>query len=304
LVLFILGTLVTSVIYLSTPKFPNPSPPAAAQNLNVSVFRRLENGELVTSEISLNTSDTLFYVDFWRAHWCPYYNDRAFFLTPRLNEILHLARSRGFRAFHLHWKPHESKLDKELRAEAEERAAKGETEIIRVTWTDNTKNNSKYIPGFQDRCMLPGYERFGPTRNQKPHPSISVSKSDSVAFNFKSIANIAHFLNISTVILMGIHTNLCIRSAAMYLALVNISVGYVEDLLDAGFYFPGQKKHGVRSHSKMNKVAYNYSILYHGWGVGGFDLMRALYQMPAVTREPEWAMYPETAIQFRRYYSP
>jgi hypothetical protein len=33
------------------------------------------------------------------------------FLTPRINETLHVARSRGFRAFHLYWKEHEDQLD-------------------------------------------------------------------------------------------------------------------------------------------------------------------------------------------------
>jgi hypothetical protein len=216
--------------------------------------------------------------------------------------MLHLARSRGFRAFHLHWKAHEDNLDASLREIAKHNAERGDTAIVRETWTDNTANNSRYIPGFEDRCMYPKYERFGPTRDQKPHPTISVADSDVIAFNFKSIAQIANSLKIKTVILMGMHTNLCIRSAAMYLALVNISVGYVGDLLDAGFYYPGQNKHGVQNHSKMNEVTYFDRIANHGWGVGEFDLMQALKRIPAVAKEPTWVMYAGEAAPFRRYY--
>jgi nicotinamidase-related amidase len=287
-------TLSVSPLFLSSGQ---------RQSLRLEVVNRDFVSNLIgRRRLTLSTNDTLFYVDAWRAHWCPYYNDRAFYLTPRINEILHLARSRGFRTFHLHWKPHEADLDAKLRATAKQNADGGETQIIRDTWTDNGLNNSRYIPGFEDRCMYPKYERFGPTRDQKPNPTISVADSDYVAFNFKSIANIANFLNIKTVILMGMHTNLCIRSAAMYLALVNISVGYVDGLLDAGFYYPGQKKHGVASHSKMNRVTYDYAITIHGWGISGFNLMRALKKMPAVAKEPTWAMYAGEAAPFRRYY--
>jgi hypothetical protein len=151
--------------------------------------------------------------------------------------------------------------------------------------------------------MLPKYERFGPTRETKPHPTISVADADVVAFNFKSIAHIANYLKVKTVVLMGMHTNMCIRSAAMYLEMVNISVGYVGGLLDAGYYYPGQKKHGVKSHSKMNEVAYAYAIMRHGWGIEAFDLMRALKKLPATTREPTWAMYGGEAAPFKRYYA-
>jgi hypothetical protein len=87
----------------------------------------------------------------------------------------------------------------------------GETPIIPDTWTDNTKNNSRYIPGFEDRCVLPGYEPFEPTGCQKPHPTIAVAHEDFIAFNFKSIAKIANCLNAMTTVLMGMHTNLCIE---------------------------------------------------------------------------------------------
>jgi hypothetical protein len=301
LLCFVAVFLITSFLtwtFLSIFSRPRSTP----RSLLLNVVNRIEGDALSHHRITLNTNDTLFYVDAWRSHWCPYYNDRAFYLTPRINEILHLARSRGFQAFHLHWKPHEENLDESLRETAKKNSDRGETPVIRDTWTDNTANNSRYIPGFEDRCMFPKYERFGPTRDQKPHPTISVADSDVLAFNFKSIANIANFLKMKTVILMGMHTNLCIRSAAMYLALVNISVGYVGDLLDSGYYYPGQKKHGVKSHSKMNEVAYNYAIKTHGWGIGGFDLMHALKKMPAVAHEPNWAMYDDVAVPFKRYY--
>jgi hypothetical protein len=208
--------------------------------LTRSVFTKPDKNSIETSSLSLSTNGTLFCVHASRSHWRPHCNDRATFLTPRINKVLRLARSRAFRAFHLCWKEHEDQLDQVLRGTAKRNSHLGETPIIRDTWTDNMKNNSRYIPGFQDRCVLPNDERFGPTRCQKPHPTIAVAHEDHIAFNFKSIVN---YLNATTVVFMGMRTNLCIRSAATCLALTTVSVGYVGGLLDAGYDFSGQKKH-------------------------------------------------------------
>ena len=260
------------------------------------------DGKRVTKTMILRSNETLFYVDAWRSHWCPYYNDRAFFLTPRINEMLHLARSRGFRAFHLHWKGHETRVDGYLRKRARNYSELGETAAVRDSWVDNGHENSKYIPGFKDACILSEYQRFNKTRCQKPNPTISVARNDLVAFNFKSVANIAHHFGIRTVVVMGMHTNMCIRSAAMYLGLVNITVVYVRDLLDSCYWYKGQKKHGVTNHSRMNAVAYGYSIMNHGMGVETQDLMTRLLKMRPLTCEPEWLLYPEASLPFRRYY--
>ncbi|KAK8870746.1 hypothetical protein M9Y10_008633 [Tritrichomonas musculus] len=269
--------------------------------LPLRVYNFLENGNKTFKNIKLYKNESLFYVDYWRSHWCSYYNDRDFLLSPRINEFLHLARSRGFRIFHLHWKGHEKKLDEKIRSKYKEIGKKYELPIIRDTWPDNTAGNNKYIPGFQDKCMYPGYERFGKTRCQKQNPAISVGEDDAIAYNFKSIATVARYLNAKTVILTGVHTNLCIRSAVMYLALVNISVGYIDDLLDAGFYYPTQKNH-VKSHSEMNSVVLKFSEKKYGWGINSQDVMRELWKLQPTNYEPNWVLYPESARSFRRFY--
>lgn len=269
--------------------------------LALRVYNYQANGSKTFKDVKLYKNETLFYVDYWRSHWCSYYNDRDFFLSHRINEFLHLARSRGFRIFHLHWKGHEKKLDSKIRSKYKEIGQKYELPIIRDTWPDNNAGNRKYIPGFQDKCIYPGYERFGKTRCQKQNPSLSVGEDDAIAYNFKSIATVARYYNTKTVILTGIHTNLCIRSAAMYLELINISVGYIDDLLDAGFYYPTQKDH-VNSHSKMNSVVLKFSESKYGWGAKSQDLMRELWKLEPTTKEPNWVLYPEAATRFRRFY--
>ena len=259
------------------------------------------NGTKIFKNIVLNKSETLFYVDYWRSHWCPYYNDRDIFLSHRINELLHLARSRGYKILHLHWKGHEKKIDEPLRSKFRNIENQNMPEIIEKTWVDNSKGNSKYIPGFQDKCIYPNFSNFHKIRCQKPNPAISFGENDIIAYNFKSVASIANYLKIKTVILTGVHTNLCIRSVAMYLALVNISVGYIDDLLDAGFYYPTQKIH-LKSHSEMNRVSLKFSETFHGWGIHNFDIMKTLLKQKSIITEPKWIMYPEQSEFFRRFY--
>lgn len=270
--------------------------------LPLQVYSFQPNGTKIFKKIKLYKNETLFYVDYWRSHWCSYYNDRDFFLSHRINEFLHLARSRGFRILHLHWKGHEKKLDSKIRSKYKEIGQKYELPIIHDSWPDNNAGNKKYIPGFQDKCIYPGYERFGKTRCQKQNPSLSVGEDDAIAYNFKSIATVARYYQAKTVILTGIHTNLCIRSAAMYLELINISVGYIDDLLDAGFYYPTQKDH-VDSHSKMNSVVLKFSETKYGWGSKSQNVIRELWKLEPTTAEPNWVLYPEEANRFRRYYN-
>jgi hypothetical protein len=98
------------------------------------------------------------------------------------------------------------------------------------------------------------------------------------------------------------HTNLCIRSVAIYLSWVNISVGYIDGLLDSSYYYPGQKARGCPNHTRNNELTYNYALTYNGWGVHVYDVMRELLKLSPVTREPSWLMYPEMATAFRKYY--
>ncbi|OHS97522.1 hypothetical protein TRFO_36282 [Tritrichomonas foetus] len=269
--------------------------------LPINVHYYLENGTKQYKVINLYQNETLFYVDYWRSHWCPYYNDRDFFLSHRINEFLHIARSRGFRIFHLHWKGHEAKLDEPLRKNYKKIGEDFISPIVKDTWIDNNVNNSLYIPGFKDKCIYPNFERFGKTRCQKPNPALAFGENDIIAYNFKSIATVAHYHKAKTVILTGVHTNLCIRSAAMYLALLNISVGYIDDLLDAGFYYPTQKNH-LKSHSQMNRVSLKFAETYHGWGANSYDVARELLKMEPQIHEPKWKIYPEQANHFHKYY--
>lgn len=270
--------------------------------LVLNVTKRTEDGRLEYHELTLYPNETLFYGDAWESHWCPYYNDREMFLTPRMNEFFHLVRSRGYQVYHLIWKGHGNKKDNKLRKSGAEIAKRGDTDIVRDTWVDNSINNTKYIPGFKDECIYNGYKRFGETRSQHPNPEIAISETDIIANKFKSVASIANAMHAKNVIMTGMHTNLCIRNGAMYLALLNISVGFVDDLLDSGYYYPGQSRHQVKSHTKNNDITYNYSITYHGWGINYFDLFHSLELLPAVAPEPKWVLFSNKASSFKRFY--
>lgn len=268
--------------------------------LTLGVYR-FENNTKINYNIELDPKTTLFYDDAWRSHWCTYYNDREFFLTPRINEIEHLARSRKFNILHLNWKGDEENRDSDIRQKGRNLAKDGMLPIIQDSYPDNQKNNSKYIKGFADKCLYKEFNRKSPTRSQRPNPSISVANTDFVASNFKHVAAISRALGAKTVIIMGMHTNLCILSATLYLELANISIGYVDGLLDSGFYYNGQKKY-IKTHSENNMKCNKWMASNHGWMIRDFDLLRALHSYSPNTNEPSFTLFSDQAHYFHRYY--
>lgn len=271
-----------------------------SQTIKLSVNRFQQNATKSYS-ITLNTNETIFYVDAWRSHWCPYYNEREFFLTPRINEFEHLARSRGFRIMHLNWKGDESNIDQKIRKIGRELASKGMTEDIKSTYPNNMEDSESYIPGFVDNCIYKNFSRYGETRSTRPNYALSLSKDDIVAQNFKSVAAEALALKAKTVVILGMHTNLCIHSVAQLLKISNISVGFVDGLLDAAYYYPYQKN-TIKTHSQQNRVCTKYMSEKYGWISNVYNILSKMRKMKPIATEPEWILNKDRVTNFRRYY--
>ena len=202
---------------------------------------------------------------------------------------------------HLNWKGDESNQDSKLRKQGRDLASKGMTESIQNTYPDNNAEVSNYIPGFIDSCIYPNFTRFGTTRITRPHYDLSLSKYDYVAQNFKNVAAEVRYLKFQNIIMLGMHTNLCIYNVAALVSTTNISIGFVDGLLDAGYYYPGQKKK-INTHSKQNAACTRFISKKFGWTVNVYDLIRELKNMDPITSEPPWILYPEKAHFFHRLY--
>lgn len=289
---YILGIVATLLI------FPN----LTKRELEIKFKALVYEGNTTSYKtISLSTNNTIFYSDAWRAHWCQYYNDREHFLTPRINEFEHILRSRGFKIMHLNWKGDETNYDAHLRTRGRRLSEKGMTPDINSTYPNPGEDVPTYNPGFSDECMYSGYKRFGPTRNQRPNYALSLAENDIVAQNFKAVAAEALALNTKTVVMLGMHTNLCIYNAASLLKISNISIGFVTDLIDAGYYYPKQK-HYVASHTIQNYVCNEYVGQKFGWQTMSYSIISAALKMKPIVAEPKWILFPSTARPFKHYY--
>jgi hypothetical protein len=272
--------------------------------VNVRVgSRRKIRGSYVEKELSLNISDSLFYVDAWRSHWCPYYNERTYYLFPRVNEILHLARSRGFPVLHLHWVRHESRNDSQKRRHCRALNAIGLTQIIAKNDIKvDRKTDGNWLSGFSDKCVYKEYNGLWPMGDRRPNPDISVAESDYIGFDFKSVANIANALKIKRIIMLGVHTNMCIRWVSTYCSWLGIESIFVEGLLDSAYWYPGQVLQGVTSHTRMNQMVYRWFAKDYGYLVKEYDLIRSLRKVPPVHRVVNWILYDEQILPFARFY--
>ena len=293
--------LVTFSLFLFAILLIYPMVPEEKQTRITFKAKVFKNNSFVEKTIKLNSEKTIFYTDAWRSHWCPYYNDRERFLTPRINEFEHLLRSRGFRVMHLNWKGDESNNDKSMRNYFRKIAENGMTDLIKELYPDPMKEAQNYNPDFADECIYKGYTRFGPTRNQRPNYALSLGENDIIAQNFKSVAAECLAMNIKTVVLLGMHTNLCIYNAAKLLSSSGISLGFVTDLLDAGYFYPKQRR-TVPTHTEQNEICNGYIGKKFGWQAMSYDIYESLLSIPPTTKEPKWILFPNTARSFRHFY--
>jgi len=269
------------------------------RSITVSVLRYDKNGRVVFDDLRINSKNTVFYVDSWKSHWCPYYNDREFFFAPRINEMLHIARSRGFTVLHLNWKGLKNSTYEMIREKSRKIEEKGMTKEIQNNYPWSGELHQDYIPGFKDKCIYSEYQRYGKMRDQRPNPSVSISSGDLVAKSFKSMAAIISGRGFRNVIFFGFHSNLCLLSATLYLRYANITVVHVEDLVDAAYFYPTQKR-GIPSHSKMNIVCNKYFSEKYGVTIKSYDLARELLKQKPITIPPKWLFWDDL---FRRYYA-
>jgi nicotinamidase-related amidase len=263
---------------------------------------RIVQDQWIEEEVTLERRNSLFYVDAWRAHWCPYYNERVDYLFPRINEVLHLARSRGFPVLHLHWTAHESGNESQIRLQSKN-LIKTAQRIVTKTIKFVKQEDTNWELGFDDNCTYTAFHWRSKTRDTRPNPQISVADTDYIGFDFKSVANIASALNITQIVFLGIHTNMCIRWVSMYSSVLGIKSVFVRGLLDSAYLYQRQREKGITDHSTMNKVVYTWFAKTYGRFVESYDLLWSLMDAPRKIYEVKWVLNPERAEPFARFYA-
>ena len=265
--------------------------------ININVRKINESGEFFI-EREINLSETVAYVDMWRSHWCTYYNDREFYFTPRINEILQRLRQYFVKVIHI-----SLSVDADLPMIRQRRLGlkaieKGNLSILENFHARAMRYHEEYIPGFQDECVYEDQERFGSTRDNRFTKSITISTEDLFVSNFKESAMSFVGLGAKTILIFGQHTNMCLMAVFLYCKEVGLDLILIRDLTDSCWLYKYQKNH-VNSHTKGNLAVNNYFDKEFGSSILSFDLIKSLKKLKINKFKQNYNLFIKNSIIFK-----
>lgn len=246
----------------------------------------------------INLSETVAYIDMWRSHWCTYYNDREFFFTPRINEML-----QRLRQFNVPVVTISSTVDYFLPSSHQRKIGmkaikKGALPVLEEYNARAAAYHEDYIPGFMDECVYDDLTRYGQTRDNRYTPTIAIADNDYFVSNFKESAESFVGIGAKTVIIFGQHTNMCLMAVFLYCQQVNLDLIIVRDLVDSCWLYELQKNH-VNTHSKGNVAVNNYFDQEFGSSILSYDLIRSLRDLNVSKAHPHYNMFTKHAHIFK-----
>ncbi len=193
---------------------------AVAEQLLLDAQRRVEISEgsgkyrLLYSKLQWKPAETAVIIcDMWDRHWCRGATERVAELAPQMNEVVTKARERGVLIIHApsgtmdYYKDHPARR----RAENAPKAANLPDGIAHwCEWIDEQEKKSGYPIDHSDGgCDCePKCEQGRPWRKQID--AIEIRGEDAVSDSGVEIWNLLEQRGIKNVILMGVHTNMCV----------------------------------------------------------------------------------------------
>jgi nicotinamidase-related amidase/type 1 glutamine amidotransferase len=148
--------------------------------------------------------------DMWDQHWCAGATARVVEMAPRMNAVLAAARQRGVRILHAPSDTMKFYADYPQRKRAQQAPAAPAPAGI-GTWRSLNRAKEGPLPiddsdgGCDD---LPPCQPGGPWRSQIA--TLEIRPEDFISDNGQEIFNLLQELGIENVIIMGVHTNMCV----------------------------------------------------------------------------------------------
>lgn len=245
--------------------------------------------------ISIDIHSLVAYVDIWRGHWCPYYNDRNFYIAPRVNELLQIIRTIGIPASHLSFTAESAMMNTRQRKRAKKVIRGGN-----ITKLDNYEpkpnmSYPKYIPGFVDKCNH-NMSRFNIYRDHGFSRDILLADDDYYVASFKEAVMLFWGLGAKYVLIFGEHTNMCLMHVIMYCQEVGITPVIVRDLVDSAWVYEYQKQ-TIPSHSLANNAVNTFLQDNQVPLIHSYDLIRTLNELTYKKICPRYNL-EESAMKF------
>lgn len=208
--------------------------------------------EPLTSEKTVKAEHTAIIVcDMWDKHWSRGATERVNAMAPRMNEVLKAARARGATIIHC---PSET-MDFYKDAPARRRMIEApQAPLPKESPHDDPPQPVDASDGGSDTGEKPWHRAW-----TRQHPAIEIDQDrDGISDNGQEVWNFLAQRKIDTVIVMGVHTNMCVLGRPFAIKCMvrrGMSTALVRDLTDA-MYNPARPPYV--SHAEGTRLVIEY----------------------------------------------
>ncbi len=281
------SALALSDVAIGAEEQPRRTVPATPGLLAIDWRRREQVGDefrLIEETVEWNASETAIIIcDMWADHPCKLAAMRVARMAPRMNEVISLARDQGVAIIHAPSsgvKHYEATPYRERMKNA--RPAKPSVPIQgwcylnlehEGPWpiVDDIKRGEAKVSGCDDPIAMPHV----PT-DRHQHPDIDIIGYDGISDNGQEIFNFLEQEGRNNIVLMGVHTNMCVLGRPFGIRqqkYLGKNVVLCRDLTDA-LYDPRDKPYV--SHARGLELVVEHIEKYWCPSILGDDLTRVI----------------------------
>ena len=184
---------------------------------------------ITTTKTVLAAETAIIICDMWDKHWSRGAAERVAAMAPRMNQVIEAARAKGVRIIHA---PSET-----MAFYAETPARQRMLDVPRVELPAPLEHPDPPAPidasdGGSDTGETPWYQAWG-----RQHAAIEIDQErDAISASGQEHYNLYQARGITHVLIMGVHTNMCILNrtfAIKQMVRWGLDVALVRDLTDA-----------------------------------------------------------------------
>ena len=230
-----------------------------------------------TRKVEWKASETAVIIcDMWNGHYCQLAAQRVDAMAPRMNRVITAARAHGVLIIHApsgcmdvyDKTPHRWRM---------KLAPASKTPIPLMGWCYRDPQREPELPvdvskqPCDDPLVGKAIRRFS-----KQHAAIKITGFDGVSANGQEIFNVLHREGIRNVVLMGVHTNMCVLGRPFgirQMVRLGFQVALARDLTDA-MYDPRQAPYV--SHTRGTELVVEHIETYWCASLTGADLTRVV----------------------------
>lgn len=239
------GPLATPEV-VSEPPLPNR--PKVAGQLRLHMRQRSKPNKVTERTADWDVAKTAIIIcDMWDSHYCRSAAQRLGVMVPRMNQVITAARAHGVMVIHAPSGCMDMYADMPYRKRMKQMPAAEVPKDWKFNkWADLDPSHEPPLPVDTKECSCDDPVVGSAVKTfSKEHPGLDIIGYDGISDSAQEIWNFCQAEGIKNIIIMGVHTNMCILGRPFGIrAMVKLgrNVVLVRDLTDA-MYDPRQPPH-------------------------------------------------------------